>query len=306
MSTSLKTIDILQPGDPMIPVQASSDPEMIALWLNGCRSPATRRGYEDDLRRFQTFMSKPIRGITLPDLQTYDAALSASRLAPPTRARRLAVVKSLLKLAKKVGYTPFDVGALVSLPRLEDTLAARIMSQPDVWGLLRAERNKRNSALLRFLYCTGARISEASGLRWRQLTPRDFGGQASIFGKGGKTRPVLIPAGLWADMGALRGQAGPDDAVFRSREGGGPDDPTGGALNPCQIHRIVKKAAKRAGLSPAISAHWLRHGHVSHALDAGVAVHVVRATVGHASLETTTKYANAKPGDSSSLHLGVS
>lgn len=306
MGTSLQTIDVLQPGDALIPVQASSDAEMEALWLNGCRSPATRKGYEDDLRRFRAFTGKPIRGITLADLQAYDAALTASTLKPATRARRLAVVKSLLKKAKQVGYLMFDPGALVSLPRLEDKLSARILKQPDVWAMLRAETNPRNSALLRFLYCTGARISEAAGLRWRQLTPRDEGGQVSIFGKGAKTRPVLVPAGLWADLMALRGVSGPDHAVFRSREGGRADDPSGGALNPCQIHRIVKKAARRARLSPAISAHFMRHAHVSHALDANVPVHVVRATVGHASLETTTRYASAKPGNSSSLHLGIS
>ena len=74
-------------------------------------------------------------------------------------------------------------------------------------------------------------------------------------------------------------------------------------LDPSQVHRIVKIAAKRADLSDRVSAHWLRHAHVSHALDRGAPVHLVQATVGHASLATTSRYAHARPNDSSSRYL---
>ena len=116
-----------------------------------------------------------------------------------------------------------------------------------------------------------------------------------MFGKGGKTRAVLLKASIWQELAAVR-PADPDAAVFRSRNGGG-------ALDPSQVHRIVKRAAGRAGLSDAVSAHWLRHAHVSHALDRGAPVHLVQATVGHASLATTSRYAHARPSDSSSRYL---
>jgi integrase/recombinase XerD len=53
----------------------------------------------------------------------------------------------------------------------------------------------------------------------------------------------------------------------------------------------------------AISPHWLRHAHVSYALDHGAPAHLVQATVGHASLATTSKYAHAPPSDSSARYL---
>ena len=65
----------------------------------------------------------------------------------------------------------------------------------------------------------------------------------------------------------------------------------------------VVAAAKRAKLSTAVSAHWLRHAHASHALDRGAPVHVVQTTLGHASLATTTRYSHARPGDSSARYL---
>ncbi|WP_313899048.1 tyrosine-type recombinase/integrase, partial [Methylobacterium sp. J-072] len=44
------------------------------------------------------------------------------------------------------------------------------------------------------LYGGGLRISEVCGLRWRDLAVRDEAGQATVFGKGGKTRVVLLSA----------------------------------------------------------------------------------------------------------------
>lgn len=170
------------------------------------------------------------------------------------------------------------------------------MTEADVQHMLRLERHSRNAVLFCLIYGAGLRVSEAYGLRWRDLAARDDAGQITIFGKGGKTRMVLLPAPLWNRVIAIRGGAGPDSFVFRSRKKGGP-------LTPMQVHRIVKAAAKRARLPAEVSAHWLRHAHVSHALDRGAPVHVVRATVGHASLETTTKYSHAKPGDSSARYL---
>ena len=77
----------------------------------------------------------------------------------------------------------------------------------------------------------------------------------------------------------IRGAALDDDPVFCSAKGG--------ELDPSQVHRIVKQAARRAGLSTAVSTHWLRHAHCSRALDRGAPAHLVQATVGHSDLQVT-------------------
>jgi site-specific recombinase XerD len=70
-----------------------------------------------------------------------------------------------------------------------------------------------------------------------------------------------------------------------------------------RINCIVKAAAKRAGINPAASAHWLRHAHVSHAIDEGAPITLVSQTLRHADLKTTSVYAHARPNDSSSRYL---
>ncbi|WP_225934698.1 site-specific integrase [Cupriavidus sp. EM10] len=60
-------------------------------------------------------------------------------------------------------------------------------------------------------------------------------------------------------------------------------------LAACAEQLAPTDAAAAARLRQA-SAHWMRHTHISHALDAGVPVEVVQQNVGHASLDTTSRY----------------
>ena len=275
----------------LLPAQANSEARLVALWLHG-RSPATQRAYRADLAAFRAVIPAPLRQLTLGDLQDYQDTLKS--LAPTTQARRMSAIKSLLSFAQRTGFSAVNVGAAIRLPKAKQTLSERILDVDAVLHLLALERNARNKALLRLLYLGGLRISELCALCGRDLAVRDDAGQVTLFGKGGKTRAVLLKPSIWQELLALRAED-PEAPVFRSRQGG--------ALDPSQVHRIVKQAARRAGLSDAVSAHWLRHAHVSHALDRGAPVHLVQATVGHASLTTTSRYAHARPNDSSSLYL---
>jgi integrase/recombinase XerD len=274
--------------------QAHSDAEMLRLWLGRCRSRHTRRAYEGDWQAFAAFTGgKPLRSVTVGDMQ--DFAASLERLSAATQSRRLSGIRSLISYGMRLGYLAFDVGAPVQLPVQHDRLTERIMTEENVLRLLGMVRKPRDAALLRLIYSAGLRVSEACGLCWRDLTPRDDAGQINVLGKGGKSRVILLPPAIWRRLLALRGRGGPDDPVFCSR--------FGGAIQPRWVERIVKEAARRARLPAAISPHYLRHAHASHALDRGCPVHVVQTTLGHASLTTTTRYTHVRPGDSSARYL---
>ena len=279
---------------PVLTPQADSDEMLIGLWLHG-RSRHTQRAYRADAERFLAWAGKPLRAVGLADLQVY--ADSLNQMAPASRARLLSAVKSLTAFGHRLGYLPFDVGRALRLPPLKNELAARILPEPDVQRMLALEPEPRNRVLLRLLYAGGLRVSELAALRWRDLQPREDGGQVTLFGKGGKTRVVLLPASVWRELVGLRDEAGPDAPVFRSRKGG--------PLTARQVERIVLAAARRAGLEGAVSPHWLRHAHASHALDRGAPIHLVQATLGHASVATTGRYLHARPTDSSAKYLAV-
>jgi integrase/recombinase XerD len=273
--------------------QADTDHQLMALWLHG-RPASTQAAYSADVARFLAFVDKPLRSVTLGDVQAF--ADSLSEKAPSTRARILSSLKSLFAFGYRLGYLPFDIGRPLRLPARKSTLAERIMTEADTHRVIALEPNRRNRVMLRLLYASGVRVSELCGLKWCDLKERDDAGQVTVFGKGGKTRTILLSVATWRELMTLRG--GQDDPVFPSRK-------QGGHLDRSQVLRIVQTAAKRAGLVGKVSPHWMRHAHASHALDRGAPIHLVQATLGHSSVATTGRYLHARPTESSSKYLAV-
>jgi integrase/recombinase XerD len=281
-------------GAPATP-QAGDDDRLIEIWLHG-RSPHTQRAYAADVARLRAQTAMPLAALTLTDLQGFADALGG--LSGASRYRALSAVKSLLAFGHRLGYLPFDVGGALRLPAVRGRLAERILPEASVHRMLSLEPNERNRAILTLLYASGVRVSELCGLRWRDFQASGDSAQITVFGKGGKTRAIRLPASVWQQLERLRGEAGGDQPVFRSRKRGGP-------LMPVAMLRIVRQAALRAGIELAVSPHWLRHAHASHALDRGAPIHLVQATLGHASITTTGRYLHARPSDSSSRFLGL-
>ncbi len=69
-------------------------------------------------------------------------------------------------------------------------------SERVVQTMIGLELNKRNRALLKLLYVAGLRVSEVTQLQWFSLQPRNVEGQVLVYGKGGKTRAIKLPASL--------------------------------------------------------------------------------------------------------------
>jgi site-specific recombinase XerD len=147
----------------------------------------------------------------------------------------------------------------------------------------------RDRALLLFMYNTGARVQEIAGLRIDQL---DLNGlRVRLHGKGDKWR--MCP--LWQETAAILKEmlsertTEPVLPVFVSRKGK--------ALTRFGIYKIVRRhtaviCKKRLDGAPkAISPHVFRHTTAVHLHESGVEVNVIRAWLGHVSLDTTNRYA---------------
>ena len=301
----------------------TTDAMLIEMWLHG-RGAGTQQGYRKDLRYFREFTHEcPLQRLTLADIQQYQDMLIARELSEATIARRLNSLKSLLSFAYQTGYNQFDVGKMVEVQQQKKNLAERILSEEQVLSIILKEQDPRNHAILRTLYSAGLRVSELSKLQWKDVQPRaEDMGQLTIFGKGRKTRVVLVSSTTYAYILA-QGPSGTtrESYVFPST-GGGRHKGVGGPLHPSQLGRIVERAAIQAGVETyssqemrggiiqdvthsRVSPHWLRHAHASHALERGASIALVQATLGHESITTTSGYTHARPGESSSRYLQI-
>jgi integrase/recombinase XerD len=273
--------------------QADSDDQLIELWLHG-RPEHTERAYRRESNRFTEFVAKPLRSVKLIDLQSFADHLAES-LMPSSVHRAMSAVKSLFGFGFRLGYFQFDVGRALKLQGFRDELAERILGETEVLRIISLEPNPRNRTILLTFYAGGFRVSEICSLKWRHLQERDSAGQITVFGKGDKTRTVLMPKSVWDVLIILQGDSLPDAPVFRSRKKG--------HLDESAVWRIVRKATERAGIDKAVSCHWFRHAHASHALDRGCPIHLVQATLGHSSIAVTGRYLHARPNDSSGNYL---
>lgn len=277
----------------MLNTHTLTNSELVDLWLHG-KSANTVDGYRRYAQRFFTSVgNKPLKDVTLMDFQLWEMSLKSS-----DNSKRVAVgaIKSLFSFAKELGVISSNLGILVKSPKAKNRLAERILSEEEVHQVINNALNLRDRTIIRLLYFAGLRVSELCALKWRDLKPRkEGGGQITVFGKGDKTRVVLVGAGVWRDIQELKDNGTKDDPVFVSGKGG--------HLCRSMVFHIVKNAAKKAKIEGNVSPHWLRHSHASHSLDRGAPIHLLQKTLGHSSVAITEKYLHAKPTDSSGLYL---
>lgn len=271
--------------------------QLINLWIHG-KSKSTQKLYRRVSGLLLGLTEKPANYLTLADLQNFADTLELRGLSTSSRRTYIAVVKSLLTFGHKTGLIQVNAGAALSTPKPKDTLSQKILTEAEVKMLIASEPCERNRLIFKVFYYAGLRVSELCGLNWEDLTSNGESGQLLIYGKGDKTRVVLLPKQLYTELLNSRSDAGNLEPIFRSRK-----KSDGGRLNPISVTQIVKTAAVRVGLSEKTSAHWLRHCHASHALNNGAPIHLLSQTLGHASVATTSKYLHAKPNDSSGLYL---
>jgi len=276
--------------------QADNDAELIQLWLHG-KSKHTQRYYGKDVEHFFAFAQKSLRQVILRDLQNFAEHIDQQDLTDGSKRRVLSSLKSLISFAHKLGYLPFDVSRPLILPTPKETLAERILTDEEVKSIVHAENHPRNKLMLKVLFITGVRVSELCSLCWRDLIERNDGGQMTVYGKGSKTRIVLIPEPLWSELALFRGGAAEDCSVFRGRK-------RNSKMHSTTVLRIVRKAAQKAGVHKRVSPHWLRHAHASIAAEKAP-LHVVQQSLGHSSIQTTSRYLHVKPNDCSSKYLDI-
>ena len=152
----------------------------------------------------------------------------------------------------------------------------------------RTKRGRSEYALLLFLYNTGARVSEATHLKVRDLQiGRCSGGHdlATLHGKGGKTRQCpLWPETERVLTDEIIGHAA-EDAVFVST--------LGTPFTRFGVYRLIERYAARVPelADRTITPHLIRHTTACHLVLAGVDINTIRAWLGHVSVSTTNIYA---------------
>ena len=270
----------------------------------------TVESYRRDLRRYEGSLAgrgkDRLGDVTPSDVAEFLASLREGdeeheALAVSSAARAVIAVRGLHAYAAAQGLAETDpardvppptpprrLPKAITLAEVERLLDA---SGPGPDDLSADPRLLRDRALLEFLYGTGARISEATGLDVDELY-LDADPVVRLAGKGGKQR--VVPVGSYAvrALQAYLVRARPALAAASRRVSVSPAvflNARGGRLTRQGAWGVLHAAAGRARL-PDVSPHTLRHSFATHMLDGGADIRVVQELLGHASVATTQVY----------------
>jgi integrase/recombinase XerD len=261
----------------------------------------TAAAYRRDLTQYRAFLGDrgvtDISSVTSDDVSEYAAVLTGRGLAPTSIARKIAAVRGLHRFLVAEEMVGGDPTALIEAPRRPSSIP-KALSVAEVGRLIEAAAgdsalNVRDTALLEFMYASGARVAETVGLDVLDLDLSES--VALVTGKGSKQR--LVPLGGYAVAALerylsrrleLKGDRPDPGALFLSSRGR--------RLTRQSVWQLVRKHAIAAGLDVnAVSPHVLRHSVATHMVEGGADLRTVQEILGHASISTTQVYTRVSP-----------
>ena len=271
---------------------------LLSLDVERGLSRNTIEAYRRDLGQYLAFLetAEPDQGA----VERYVTHLRNQQLASSTVGRKLAAIRGLHRFLVAEGLADEDPTLLLESPRRPDPFP-KALSVDEAIGLVEAPdlstvKGRRDSALLEFLYATGARVSEAVGVDLGRVDLEDR--IVMVTGKGTKQR--LVPIGGKAVVAIARWLPDRMNLLHRAQRG----DPLflnlrGRRLSRQGMFDIVKANAIRAGIgADKVSPHVFRHSAATHMVEAGADLRTVQEILGHATISTTQIYTKV-----SSAHL---
>ena len=263
-----------------------------AVWVEQGLSKNTLSAYSSDLRIFAKWLSdKSMLDVDKGDLSRFLAARYAAGIGNRSTARILSSLRRFYGYYIRENSLIIDPTLLIESPHIGRHLPVSL-SELDVELLLNAPEvtntnGFRDKTMLEVLYATGLRVSELVGLKFEQISFRQ--GVVRIIGKGNKER--LVPVGeeamSWLEAYMIQARKKllgerQCDYLFVTNRGDG--------MTRQAFWHIIKRHAKKAGISKELSPHTLRHAFATHLLNHGADLRVVQLLLGHADLSTTQIY----------------
>lgn len=274
---------------------------MTALVAERGLAANTVAAYRRDLNQYRQFHAaasrRSVEEIDADAVTAYVAMLRDLGAAEATVSRKVAAVRGMHRFLAVEEYVNEDPTTLLESPQRKLGIP-KALSVDEVSALLGAVDTDaplglRNSALLEFLYATGARVSEAIDLDQIDLDLDEA--TALVTGKGSKQR--LVPLGSFAVEALRRYYPARREFVGRRQDPGAVFvSVRGRRLTRQAVWQIIKKVAGVAGLDDAVvSPHVLRHSAATHMVEGGADLRSIQELLGHASISTTQTYTRVSP-----------
>jgi site-specific recombinase XerD len=251
-------------------------------------------------------LGKGATDLTLDDLDASNVIAFLDHLqtqrgnGPRTRNARLAALRSFARYTASRDPTALPLAnRVLAIPaKRHDKPLLGFLTRQEVEAVLAAPdastwAGQRDRVLFAVMYNTGARVSEAVGLRRNDLNTDQAGRSLCIRGKGRKERviPLWKQTALVLNEWLRRLPPSPDGPLFPNARG----RPLSRSGVEDRLEVAVKKASEACPSlrNKNVSPHTIRHTTAMHLLQAGVDLTMIALWLGHESPETTHQYVEA-------------
>lgn len=250
-----------------------------------------------------------------PDMaNAWAVSMLNNGLKKSTINKKMSAMKNFYKFLcrRAVGimtYNPFDTdeGAVRYKNTIPDASPCKTLSVEEIQSMIAVAGAKkgieglRNKIIMNLLWSTGLRREEIASLKIGDIQTQSLKGEPchvfAFHGKGNKLRIGAIADDVYDDI--LRyiekrnlSLKDKNEPMFVSHSSNA--DKTK-HINDSTIYRIVKSAAKDAGLDPDdVHPHTLRHTFATRSYENGMEVKALKDIMGHSSMNTTNRYIHAQ------------
>lgn len=265
------------------------------------RNRNTRRAYANAIGPFLSWCAW--RGVALEAIDpilvaAYIEKLLAEGMAKPSVKQHLAAIRMLLDWLVTGGVLPTNPAASVRGPRHSVRKGkTAVLSAEEMHELLAAIDTTsllglRDRALIALMGYTFARVGAATGMRVKDYYVQKRRGWVRLYEKGGKVTELPCHHNLeqyleeWIAMSGLGSE--PEAPLFPTLRHGRLTART--PLPQANVHLMIQRRAKAAGLKTKISAHSFRATGITTYLQNGGKLEIAQHMAGHESARTTGLY----------------
>ena len=247
-------------------------------------SENTIRAYIGHIGQALDYIGKADEDVTYLDLIDWKASISD--LSSSTVALKVASIRSYFHFLKSAKIITEDPSEDLKRPEIKNKVKP-YMTEDDVKAMIEAARTPRDRAMVRFLVSTGVRFVEMANITLDQYYTAINGNRVIVLKvtKGSKERGIYINDSTEKAIAEYLATRCDDCpylfASFRRNQ-----------LSDNSVSQTIKNIGKRAGLPywNDLSCHCMRAACATIMSDKGVPVATISSTLGHSSLEVTSRY----------------
>ena len=215
------------------------------------------------------------------EFEAFISKLRKNNISFSSINRKVSVIKNFFKfLQSEKIIDQINLDKFESLRNSKKIPKSITKSQIDeIFNSLNNSKSRNSKVyimVLRLMFLSGLRVSEALNLRWSDLNINDF--SLNIYGKGSKERKVYLTKEFSKQISHLK-----SNSIFIFNIKNKP-------ISTRTINKFLNDSYKKGIINKSLSSHIFRHSFATTMLENNADIRHIQKLLGHSSISTTEIY----------------